>query len=170
MMNSQRSGHDGPYESPIKIWDRTVLPDWIDFNGHMNAAYYGTQIQSAAEQFLEDHSGFGGTFSKSEGAGPFVLQNHLHFLGELKEGEEFSIYGRLLDHDTKRMHMYFEMISNESGAVCATAEYLNMNVNLTSRRPEAFPDWLQTRLARMQKDHNVLDRPKNEGAPIGIRR
>lgn len=170
MTSSPPSGHDGPYESPVKIWDRRVLAEWIDFNGHMNAAFYGIEIQSAAEQFLEDHTGFGATFSQSEGAGPFVLQNHLHFLGELNEGETFSIYGRLLDHDTKRMHMYFEMIANDSGVVCATAEYLNMNVNLTTRRPEAFPAWLQKRLGQMLKDHSVLDRPANVGAPIGIRR
>lgn len=147
-----------------------MRPDWIDFNGHMNAAYYGTEIQSAAEEFLEANSGFGASFSQTQGTGPFVLQNHLHFLGELKEGAAFTIYGRLLDHDAKRMHMFFEMVASDSGRLCATAEYLNMNVDLATRKGTPFPDWLQARLATMQSNHDVLDRPMNVGAPIGLRR
>lgn len=164
------SGHDGPYDAPIRISELIVLPDWIDFNGHMNAAYYGLTFQAEAEKFLQNVVGFGWGFAEREGAGPFVLQNHIHYVGELVEGEPFHIDMRLLDHDKKRMHMFFEMISDRTGKLSATAEYVNMNVNQAERRGQDFPDWLQVRLADMQAAHDTLDRPKQAGAPIGLRR
>lgn len=170
MASVPKSGHDGPYDAPIRIAELVVTPDWIDFNGHMNAAYYGLTFQQEAEKFLERDVGFGVSFAQAEGAGPFVLQNHLHYIGELVEGEPFYITMRLIDHDAKRMHMFFEMISDRSGKLCASAEYLNMNVNLATRRPSEFPDWLKRRLSSMQASHDQLERPKQVGAPLGIRR
>lgn len=170
MTSVPQSGHDGPYGAPVRISDLVVLPEWIDFNSHMNAAYYGLTFQSEAEKFLETVVGFGVSFANAEGCGAFVLQNHLHYLGELVEGEPFYITARLLDHDAKRMHMFFEMISDRSGKLCATAEYVNMNVNQAERRPAAFPDWLMARLATMQAAHDALERPVQAGAPIGLNR
>jgi len=131
MTSVPMSGHDGPYDAPIRISELIVLPDWIDFNGHMNAAYYGLTFQAEAEKFLQNVVGFG--------------------------------WG-------KRMHMFFEMISDRTGKLSATAEYVNMNVNQAERRGQDFPDWLQVRLADMQAAHDTLDRPKQAGAPIGLRR
>lgn len=169
MQSVPQSGQDGPYDAPIRIAENTVKADWIDFNGHMNAKHYGIEFQVHAEKFLEDVVGFGVSFSKNEGAGPFVLQVHLHYLGELKEGERFSIDMMLLDHDTKRMHMLFQMRA-EDGRLCATAEYLNMNVDLTARKGREFPDWLKARLESMQSAHDHLERPKQVAAPLGLRR
>jgi len=168
MQSLPKSGQDGPYAAPIKIADARVLPEWIDFNGHMNAMYYGMQFQTHAENFLETIVGFGHSFAEAEGAGPFLLQVQILYLGELKEGEAFHINARLLDHDTKRMHMFFEMVS-EDKRLCATAEYINMNVNLTARRGQEFPDWLIARLVEMKAAHATLDRPKQAGASMGLR-
>ena len=170
MTSVPQTGHDGPYDAPVRLSARVVLPDWIDFNGHMNASYYGLTFQTEAEAFLETVVGFGVSFANAEGCGPFVLQNHIHYLGEMVEGEPFHVTARLLDHDAKRMHMFFEMISDRSGRLCATAEYVNMNVNQAKRRPAEFPDWLQARLADMQAAHDTLPRPAQAGAPIGLRR
>ena len=170
MTSVPMSGHDGPYDAPIRIAERVVSSDWIDFNGHMNAAFYGLTFQQEAEAFLERDVGFGASFAKTEGQGPFVLQVGIHYVGELVEGEPFYVTMRLIDHDAKRMHMFFEMISARSGKLCATAEYLNMNVDLAKRRGVEFPDWLKARLAQMQADHDVLEKPTQLGAAIGIRR
>jgi len=29
-----------PSQAPLEFSDQQVLPEWIDFNGHMNVAYY----------------------------------------------------------------------------------------------------------------------------------
>ena len=170
MTTQPNSGHDGPYDAPLCIAKGKVLPEWIDYNGHMNAAFYGLTFQHEAENFLEDTVGFGKSFVAAGAAGPFVLQNHIHYIAELEQDEPFRIEVILLDHDAKRMHMFFMMISEQSGKLCATAEYVNMNVNLAERRGQAFPDWLKARLETMQSSHDRLDRPQQVGAAIGLRR
>ena len=44
MVLNNVKGFDGPYEAPLKLPTRKVLKSWIDYNGHMNVAYY-TQWQ-----------------------------------------------------------------------------------------------------------------------------
>lgn len=170
MSSVPQSGHDGPYDAPITIATLRVEEDWIDFNNHMNAAHYGWQFQKQAEKFLEETVGFGISFAKAEGAGPFVLQNQIIYKNELLVDEVFSIRMTLLDHDAKRAHMYFEMVSKDSGSLCATAEYVNMNVDLAKRKPVDFPPWLKSRWEQMQRDHSQMARPLFAGAAIGLRR
>ena len=40
MVLNNVKGFDGPYEAPLKLPIRKVLKSWIDYNGHMNVAYY----------------------------------------------------------------------------------------------------------------------------------
>ncbi|MDC1055690.1 hypothetical protein OAQ06_00420 [bacterium] len=35
-----QKGHDGPYKTPIILSEKIVLKEWIDYNGHMNVAFY----------------------------------------------------------------------------------------------------------------------------------
>lgn len=170
MTTTPPSGYDGPYDAPIRISDLKVLPDWIDYNGHMNASYYGLTFQKEAERALEEILGFGATFARLGETGSFLLQSHISYVGELMEGEPFYITMRLLDHDSKRSHIFFEMISDRSGKLCATAEYVNMNVHKERRRGADFPDWLKKRFEDMQASHSDLERPAQVGAPIGLRR
>lgn len=169
MTPQSRTGHDGPYDAPVRITGGTVLPAWIDYNGHMNVAYYTLALDAAIDEFLEHTLGVGVTFTEAAGQGPYALQAAYHYLGELLEGEAFDVTVRMHDHDAKRMHLFVEMFA-ASGAPAATLEGLLMNVDHKTRRGAAYPDWAQTRMARMLADHAVLPTAPQIGAPIGIRR
>ena len=28
------------FEAPISRWQERILPEWLDYNGHMNVAYF----------------------------------------------------------------------------------------------------------------------------------
>lgn len=164
------TGHDGPYPAPAVAANRTVQPDWIDYNGHMNVGYYGIAFDKGLDVVFSDMLGVGEEFVEASGNGPYVLQSHMHFLAELLEGETFSVRFRLLDHDHKRLHFFAEMVSDRSGALCATQEILIMNVDHATGRSAPYPDWAQRRFARMLSDHAGLPPAPQIGAPIGIRR
>ena len=38
---------DAPFRSSVTL----VRPEWIDYNGHMNMAYYGVLFDEAADEF-----------------------------------------------------------------------------------------------------------------------
>ncbi|MDF1718982.1 MAG: thioesterase family protein [Antarcticimicrobium sp.] len=169
MTQSPIGGHDGPYPAPVVVAGRVVAPEWIDFNGHMNVGYYGIAFDQAADILFEDHLGLGEAHVAQAGQGSFVLQEQTHFLNELREGEGFSVRFRVVDHDSKRLHVFAEMIRDGDDAICATQEVISMNVDHTTRRSAVYPDWALRRLARMKSDHAGLDRPPQLGAPLGLR-
>ena len=63
---------------------QSVNKDWIDYNGHMNVAYYTLAFDKALDDFLEDILEIGPTFVKKEKQGPYSLQANYHYLNELK--------------------------------------------------------------------------------------
>ncbi len=163
-------GHDGPYDAPVVIGPRQVEPGWIDYNGHMNVAYYTMGFDQALDVFLQEELGIGERFVTREGHGPYALQAHFHYLGELLAGERFTVSVLLHDHDAKRMHVMLEMRNAETGAVAATLEQVLMNVDLTARRSAPYPEWAQARMAAMRAAHAGLARPGQMSRPIGLRR
>jgi acyl-CoA thioester hydrolase len=167
-MTEPMDGHDGPWTAPWHAPGERVLPEWIDYNGHMNVGYYTFAFDRALDAFLDRELGMGEGFARRGRMGPFTLQNNLAYLGELKAGAPFQIRLQLLDHDAKRIHVFMEMIGPDG--IAATAEQLLMNVDLAARRSAPYPDWAQRRLAGLAAAHGALPRPAGAGQAIGIRR
>ena len=157
------------YDSPIITKLKTVPKDWIDYNGHMNVSYYSLAFDQAIDEVFETVLGIGISHTKKIGQGPYVLQNNLHYLDEFLEGAEFRVNFRLIDFDSKKLHVFLEM-TNTNGKVCATSEQLLMNVDLTKRRSAPYPEWVMQRLGNLQESHGQLSKPVQLGAGIGIRR
>ncbi|WP_170572958.1 thioesterase family protein [Ruegeria atlantica] len=169
-MNKPLSGHDGPYDAPVEIRGFSVLPEWVDYNGHMNVGFYGVAFDMALEKLMVDHLGLGEVQVKALEQGPYVLQSHMNFLREVQPDEPFYFRFRMLDSDLKRGHYFAQMLSEKDNAVCATQEALFMNVSHETGRSVAYSDWAATRLARMVEDHKILEPAPQIGQPIGIRR
>ena len=168
-MTQAPSGHDGPYDAPVEVHGFSVLPEWIDYNGHMNVGFYGVAFDMALEKLMVDHLGLGEPQVKALGQGPYVLQSHMNFLREVQQDQPFWFRFRLLDSDHKRGH-YFAQMMSEAGDVCATQEALFMNVSHDTGRSVAYPDWAVARMAQMVRDHAALEPAPQMGQPIGIRR
>ena len=154
----------------IRSRSRRVPPEWIDYNGHMNVAYYTMAFDHAVDEILEERLGVGESLAREGRLGPMALQSQVHFLGELVEGTEFACDFQLLDADSKRIHIFVTMVNIEAGETAATYESLSMNVDLEARRSAPYPDWAQDRIERMRAAHASLPRPPLAGNLIGIRR
>ena len=48
--------------SPFRTKNQTVLGEWIDYNGHMNVAYYTLAFDKALDFFFEDVLNIGPSF------------------------------------------------------------------------------------------------------------
>lgn len=166
---NEKTGQSGPYDAPLTTKTRTVPQDWIDYNGHMNVSYYSMAFDQAIDDVFENILGIGESHTKQTRQGPYVLQNNLHYLDELLQDAGFFVRVHLIDHDKKRLHLFLQMI-NEAGVVAATSEQMLMNVDLTTRRATEYPDWVMRRLADLQTAHDILPKPMQLGATIGIRR
>lgn len=149
---------------------RAVPPEWIDYNGHMNVAYYTMAFDKTSDVVFDEVLGVGEALARELRMGPMVVQQTIHYVGELLEGEAFRCEMQLLDWGPKQIHFFSRMVKDADGALCATSETLTLNVDLEARRTAAYPGWAQARLARLMAAQKDLPRPPEAGAAIGIRR
>ena len=92
----------GQYSTPIILPEQKVLKEWLDYNGHMNVAYYTLAFDKSLDIFLEDLLGIGETHAYENNQGPFVVQAHYHYLSEMKLNEKFNVRLFVVDCDKKR--------------------------------------------------------------------
>ena len=68
---------------------QNVKKEWIDYNGHMNVAYYTLAFDNSLDDFLETILEIGPTYVNKEKQGPYSLQANYHYLDELILGDKF---------------------------------------------------------------------------------
>ena len=163
-------GHDGPYDTPIILPEKKVIKDWIDYNGHMNVAFYTLAFDKSLDVFLEDILGIGETHALQNKQGPFVLQSHYNYLNEMSLDEKFNIRLLVVDCDEKRMHLCLDMFSQKKNKVVAVAEKVLINVNLNIRKIEHYPSWAYRRLIKLKDTHNNAQFPNVLGKQITLKK
>jgi acyl-CoA thioester hydrolase len=148
-----------------------VEPDWIDYNGHMNVAYYTLAFDRALDQ-VYDLLGIGPALVESHRMGPMALQSQIFYLAEMLEGEPFVADFQLLDWDAKRIHSVSRLVALRDGGerLAATYETLSINVDLETRRTAPYPADRLARIEALGRAQAGLERPEQVGRPIGIRR
>jgi acyl-CoA thioester hydrolase len=145
-----------------------VLPEWIDYNGHMNLAYYVLAFDKATDR-LFDRLGIGDAYRRTTGHSMFVLEAHVTYERELKEGDSLSIETQLVDTDAKRLHFFHRMHHAEQGYLAATNELLAVHVDLAGPRSAPLPAEAAAAIGAMLAEHRRLPRPPQLGRSIGLR-
>src|ERR1700730_5165941 len=85
-----------------------VEPSWIDYNGHLNMAYYNVLFDRAVDEAYE-LLGVGANYVSEQGRSFFTAEVHVRYLRELHAGDAVRVTFQLLGYDKKRMH-YFEQL------------------------------------------------------------
>ncbi len=145
-----------------------VEPAWIDYNGHLNMAYYNVLLDRAVDEVFE-LLGCGLDYVKEHKHSCFTAEAHVRYLRELHADMPVRVTFQLLDYDRKRMH-YFEQLTHATeGWVSATSENMSLHVDMEAKRTASFPDRLLAALGRMQSMHANLPRPEVAGRGIAMR-
>jgi len=153
--------------APFLCIDRRVEAAWIDYNGHMNMAYYNLVFDQALDQVF-DELGIGADYVRSGGGSCFVVEIHVSYVQEVKLDDPLRITFQLLDWDEKRLHLFGEMFHAGQGYLAATSEQLVLHVDMESRKAGPFPADVQTQVARMMGAHGRLPQPEKVGHVMGI--
>ena len=146
-----------------------IEPTWIDYNGHLNMAYYHVLFDRSVDHFF-DLVGIGEAYLQSSNASCFVLEVHVNYLQELSLEDPVVCDLRVLDFDEKRIHYFQEMRHADDGFIAATSEQLTMHVDMNTRRSAPFAAEAQTTLAEMLEQHAEQPMPAQVGRRMGIRR
>lgn len=156
------------FEAPIARWRERVLPEWLDYNGHMNVAYFVLIFDHGTDEFYP-LIGLGKPYRKRTGKSTFAVESHVTYQKELSVNEEVAVTTQLLGFDDKRIHYFHTMWHAEKRVQMATLEQLALHVDLTTRRVEPMPQESQRLLEEMWRSHSALPRPKEVGSVMGVR-
>jgi acyl-CoA thioester hydrolase len=146
-----------------------VEPAWIDYNGHMNMAFYHLAFDRALDH-VYDSLGIGASYTASGAGSCFTLEVHATYLQELMLDDPLVVHFQLLDRDAKRLHFFEHMYHAEQGYLAATSEQIAVHVDMKTRRAAGFPEDAMRRIDALWAEHATLPRPAQAGHVIGIRR
>jgi len=146
----------------------TVKPEWIDYNGHLNMAFYSVLFDQSVDQ-VWDTFGIGPDYLRDRNMTTYLAEFHIRYLRELHEGDAVTATFQLLDHDEKRIHAYAELHHSE-GWVAATGESLHLSIDQTGPRVAPFPDDVAAKISALAKAHALLPTPDAAGRRIGLRK
>ena len=151
--------------APFDRFEGEVLPEWIDYNGHMNLAYY-TVLFDQATDLLFDELGLGLDYRRTTQLGTFVAETHNRYERELLVGARVRVTIQVIAADDKRLHLAHEMFALEGGHRTSTQELMFLHVDLAARRVCPFPEDLRRRVAAAAAAHATLPRPDWVGRRI----
>ena len=155
--------------APFDQHRATVKPEWIDWNGHMNVGYYVVAFDQATDTLCKQF-GCGFEYTRDKIGMTFVLEAHVTYDREVKEGDPLRIATQLLDYDAKRVHYIHAMYHATEGYLAATNELMLMNIDYASRRSAPWPDETMRRLDTLAPIHAKLPKPPQAGRVIAIRK
>jgi len=155
--------------TPLDRHRATVKPEWIDWNGHMNVGYYVVAFDQATDTFCQQFA-CGWEYTRDKIGMTFVIEAHVTYDREVKEGDNLRITTQILDHDAKRLHYVHAMYHADEGYLAATNELMLMNIDYASRRSAPWPDFAMERIEKLAAAHAALPKPAQAGRLIGIRK
>lgn len=153
----------------ITLFKSPVLSEWIDYNGHMNDAYYVVAFSKGIDDFML-HIGIDESFRTTHNVSIYTLQSMVSYLEEVSEGEPIIIKGQLLESDKKKIRLFMTMYHEESHAELATMETLLLHVDTKHHKASPFKAETQSYIDAIQIRHTTLPVPNNAGQAIQLRR
>ena len=121
---------------PIKVSKGTVKEEWIDYNGHMNMAYY-VQCFEESSDFLLEYIGLGYRYAIEEQKGVFVIKCEIDYRKEINLHENFIISLEELVCKGKKLIVCLKML-NANNETIADYKILNLNVDLENKNRVHF--------------------------------
>ena len=144
-----------------------VEPQWIDYNGHLNMAYYNVLFDRAVDEAYE-LIGIGHEYLKTHNHSTFTAEAHVRYVRELHEDDPVRVTFQLIEFDAKRIYYFEQLFHAEEGWLSATSENMTLHVDVTAKKVVPFPDNIMQRLSIMKAAHAQLPLPEGLGRRIAM--
>ena len=122
----------------INLTTQKILKEWTDYNNHMNVAYYVLIFDIYGAEKLMDIFNMGEQSAKTTKKSTMVVESHITYNQEVKEGDQVNVNLIFFDHDKKRLQYKLEMIHKEKKYLASTIEVLALYVDLKERKVAEF--------------------------------
>ncbi|WP_107850396.1 thioesterase family protein [Oceanimonas marisflavi] len=153
----------------LKVFNGTVQPEWIDYNGHMNDACYVLVFSQAIDEFMVQ-IGLDETFRAEHQVSIYTLQSMVHYLQEVSLGEPIQVSARLLESDAKKLRVFFTMRHGNGGQELAAMETLLLHMDMAAHRAAPMLPDTADRVATLQQRQSSSEWPSLAGRSIALTR
>ena len=154
-------------DKTLNLHRTKVNSDWIDYNGHMNVAYYVMIGDQATDKFF-NFLGMGNQYIKKESRSNFALDMRVVFLRELLEGAPVIVRTQLLDYDTKRLHFLHYIEHEVENYTACLNESVGIHIDMNQREVSCFSPDILRKIESISKSHLEIPRPIQLIRTIGL--
>ena len=105
---------------PLRMLDLSVLPAWIDYNGHMTEFRYVQVFSDTCDKLLV-MIGMDAAYVKTTGAW-YTAETHTMQIDEIGVNERIYSTLQILMSDAKRLHVFYRLHAADDDRLLATCE------------------------------------------------
>ncbi|MGE0237490.1 MAG: 3-hydroxyacyl-CoA dehydrogenase NAD-binding domain-containing protein [Parvibaculaceae bacterium] len=153
-------------EAPLPLHQGTVMTSWVDYNSHMQDAYYLVAFGDALDAFFR-YIGDDDAY-RATGLTFFTAETHLNYYREMKAGEPFRIETQLVGFDEKRMHLFHRMLHGKTGELVATNEIMQLHVDQKAGKVTPMRADIFAALSAVWAAHGKLETPAELGRVMSV--
>lgn len=153
--------------SPTRLLSSTVLPAWIDYNGHMTEFRYA-QVFSDSSEALFRLVGMHDEYVAA-GRSYYTAETHNQFYAEVGVNEPYYTSAQILMVDAKRLRVFYRMHATENDSLLATLEAMYLHVDMKSGKVVAAESSATEKLLSLAAAHLELEKPDTAGRFVGQR-
>lgn len=137
--------------TPIELepYRTEVLPEWIDYNGHMSEAFYVLVFGFATDQVM-DQIGLSQAHRKANNTSLYTVESHIRYLDEVPLGAALDVSAKLVSAKPKKIHMAYEM--RAGGELVATEEIIALHVDQEQGVTVPFHDDVMECIGRIRRE------------------
>ena len=152
-MTSAAAGDDLQFRPALFLASvMQIEPAWIDYNGHLNMAYYNVMFDRAIDE-LWLQLGIGPGYMKERHGSTFTAECHVRYLREIHLGDPVQVSILLVAADEKWLHTFEELRHATEGWLSATSENMTIHIDMAARKTAPFPADIRARIEAVAKAH-----------------
>jgi acyl-CoA thioester hydrolase len=160
------TGNSQQDETPFLSSVMRIEPQWIDYNGHLNMAYYNVLFDRAGDELCAK-LGIGPEYRATRRNSTFTAECHVRYIREIQFDDPVQVAILLLAADQKRLHTFRELRHATDGWLSATSENMTLHIDLLARKTTTFPQDINTTVQALLRQHSSVNRPDGIGRKIG---
>ena len=166
-MTAPTGGGEAHQAAPFLSSVMQIEPQWIDYNGHLNMAFYNVMFDRAIDE-LWLVLGIGPDYKKSCNGSTFTAECHVRYLREIHLGDPVQVSVFLLAADDKRLHTFEELRHANEGWLSATSENMTVHIDMGLRKTAPFPPDIREHIDSVVRAHAQVPCPEGIGRRVSM--
>ena len=154
-------------DKPLALYNAKVHSDWIDYNGHMSESFYLYAFGDASDALFQ-YIGIDNDY-RLAGQSFYTVETHINYYLEVSNGEPLKFSTQILGLDSKKLHIFHQMLHGNSGELLATTEQMLVHVDMKKARANEIDESVFKILQKIWSCHKKLPLPKQKGRVMEIK-